>query len=182
VELEQQVITLQSAQTQTTVQHNNTLLTRPRELEVDRDISALWTVVRQIQQEKEEQNRALEERIRLLEERVRGMACDREPPTRGLATPTEKPAAHPTSAPDKSLDTTAEQSTPDPDHSVDATAEQSTPDPDHSVDATAEQSTPDPDHSVDTTAEQSTPDPDHSIDITTEQSLPRPLPKPEAGL
>jgi hypothetical protein len=28
VELEQQVITLQSAQTQTTVQHNNTLLTR----------------------------------------------------------------------------------------------------------------------------------------------------------
>ena len=41
VELEQQVITLQSAQTQTTVQHNNTLLTRPGELEVERDISAL---------------------------------------------------------------------------------------------------------------------------------------------
>ncbi|KAM9415602.1 uncharacterized protein ACWYII_024383 [Salvelinus alpinus] len=141
VELEQQVITLQSAQTQTTVQHNNTPLTRPGELEVEKDISALWTVVRQHQQEKEqkqEQNKALEERIRLLEERergmeerirlleerLRGMACDREQPTREVAIPTETPAEQPTSAPDKSLDTTAEQSTPDPDHRVDITAEQ----------------------------------------------------------
>ena len=42
VELEQQVITLQSAQTQTPVQHNNIPLTRPGELEMERDISALW--------------------------------------------------------------------------------------------------------------------------------------------
>ena len=77
VELEQQVITLQSAQTQTTVQHNNTPLTRPGEMEVVRDLSGLWTVVRQLQQEKEqnqEKSRTLEERIRLLvEERLRGM-------------------------------------------------------------------------------------------------------------
>jgi cell division protein FtsB len=74
VELEQQVITLQSAQTQTTVQHNNTLFTRPGVLEVERDLSAFWTVVRQHLQEKEQdqENRALEERIRVLEERVRG--------------------------------------------------------------------------------------------------------------
>ena len=132
VELEQQVITLQSAQTQTTVQHNNTPLTRPGELEVDRDISALWTVVRQLQQYKkqeQEKNRALVESIRLLEERVRGMACDREQPTREVATPAEKPAEQPTSAPNKSLDTTAEQSTPDPDHSVDITAEQTNEEP-----------------------------------------------------
>ena len=147
VELEQQVITLQSAQTQTTVQHNNTPLTRPGELEVDRDISALWTVVRQLQQEKEqnqEKNRALEERIGLLveerlrgmeervrgtEERLRGTACDREQPTREVATPTEKPAEQPTPAPDKSFDTTAEQSTPDPDHRVDTTAEQTNEEP-----------------------------------------------------
>ena len=38
VELKQQVITLQSAQTQTTVQHNNTPLTRTRDWEVERDI------------------------------------------------------------------------------------------------------------------------------------------------
>ena len=81
---------------------------------MERDISALWTVVRQLQHDKkheQDKNRALEERIRLLEERVRGMAADREQPTREVANPAEKPAEQPTSAPDKSLDTTADQST-----------------------------------------------------------------------
>jgi hypothetical protein len=97
------VFTLQSAQTQTTVQHNNTLLTRPRELEVERDISALWTVTRQLQQyKKQEKNRPLEERIRLRVERLRGMACDREQPTKEVASPTKNPAEQPTSAPNKS--------------------------------------------------------------------------------
>ena len=77
------------------------------------------------------------------EERLRGTACDREEPTREVATPTEKPAEQPTSAPNKSLPT-AEQSTPDPDHRVDTTAEQSTPDPDHRVDITAEQTNEEP--------------------------------------
>ena len=54
VELEQQVITFQSAQTQTTVQLNNTPSTRPGEMEMERDMSALWPVVRQHQQEKEQ--------------------------------------------------------------------------------------------------------------------------------
>ena len=118
VELEQQVITLQSAQTQTTVQHNNTPLTRPGEMEVERDMSALWTVVRQLQQYKmqeQEKNRALEERIRLLEENLRTMTCDREQLIRELATPVY---------PKHSLHTTAEQSTPDPDRRVNITAEQ----------------------------------------------------------
>ena len=70
-------------------------------------------------EQEQEKNRAQEERIRLLEERLRGMACDREQPTREVANPAEKPAEQPTSAPDKSLDTTAEQSSPDPGHSVD---------------------------------------------------------------
>ena len=132
VELEQQVITLQSAQIQTTVQHNNTPLTRSGELEVERDISALWTVVRQHLQDnklEQEKNRALEERIRLLEERLRGMACDREQPTSDVATPAEKPAEQPTSAPNQSLDTTVEQSTPDPDQGLDITAGQTNEEP-----------------------------------------------------
>ena len=76
VELEQQVITLQSAQTQTTVQHYITPLPRPGEQEVERYLSAVWTVVRQLQQEKaqkrkkaqkQDKNRALEEKVRVLE-------------------------------------------------------------------------------------------------------------------
>ena len=69
MELEQQVITLQSAQRNSPAQHYAS--TRPGELEVERDISAVWTVVRQHQQEKvqeQEKSGALEERIRLLED------------------------------------------------------------------------------------------------------------------